>query len=82
MTKDKNILKLQEFLRAKKKQLVSVALPTKTYIELKKESSNKQKTIQEVIRQRLEEHSTDDITNEFILKKIEKFLNDVKTKKN
>jgi len=82
MTKDKNILKLQEFLRAKKRQLVSVALPTKTYIELKKESSNKQKTIQEVIRQRLEEHSTDDITNEFILKKIEKLINDVKTQKN
>jgi hypothetical protein len=82
MTKDKNILKLQEFLRAKKKQLVSVALPTKTYIELKKESSNKQKTIQSIIRQRLEEHSNDDITNEFILKKIEKLINDVKTQKN
>jgi hypothetical protein len=82
MTKDKNILKLQDYLRAKKKQLVSVALPTKTYIELKKESSNKQKTIQSIIRQRLEEHSNDDITNEFILKKIEKLINDVKTQKN
>ena len=82
MTNDKNILKLQEFLRAKKRQLVSVALPTKTYIELKKESSDKQKTIQEVIRQRLEEHSNDDITNEFIIKKIEKLINNVKTQKN
>ena len=82
MTKDKNILKLQEFLRAKKKQLVSVALPTKTYIELKKESSNKQKSVQQIIRERLEEHSTDDITNEFILKKIEKLINNVKTQKN
>ena len=77
---NKDILKLQEYLKAKKKQLVSVGLPTKVYIELKKESSNKQKTIQEVIRQRLEQHSTDSITNEFIIKKIERLINDVKTK--
>lgn len=77
---NKDILKLQEYLKAKKKQLVSVALPTKVYFEIKKESSSKQKTIQEVIRQRLEQHSSDSITNEFILKKIEKLINDVKTK--
>ena len=72
------VMKLQQYLKLKKKQLVSVGLPSQTYINLKKESHEKQKTIQHLIREKIESHSDDAITNEFVCKKIDKLIHDIR----
>lgn len=74
--------KLQNFIKAKKeqkaKQLIGVAVPQKTYIELKKESHIKQKSIQQVIRERLQAESKDTAKIEFVVNKIDKLLIEIK----
>jgi len=72
------VMKLQQYLKLKKKQLVSVGLPTQTYVNLKKESHEKQKTIQELIREKIESHSSDTITNDFVCAKIDHLIKQVR----
>jgi anionic cell wall polymer biosynthesis LytR-Cps2A-Psr (LCP) family protein len=69
----KEVEKLQDFLKLKKKQLVAVSLPIDIYIKLKKQSYEKQKTIQEIIRQKIENQLDDETINDYIQKSIEKF---------
>lgn len=74
--------KLQNFIKTKKeqkaKQLIGVAVPQKTYIELKQESKIKQKSIQQVIREKLQAESKDTAKIEFVVNKIDKLLNEIK----
>jgi hypothetical protein len=74
--------KLQYFIKNKKeqkaRQLIGVAVPQKTYIELKQESKIKQKSIQQVIREKLQAESKDTAKIEFIVNKIDKLLNEIK----
>ena len=69
----KEVEKLQDFLKLKKRQLVAVSLPIDIYIKLKKQSYEKQKTIQEIIRQKIENQLDDETINDYIQKSIEKF---------
>jgi hypothetical protein len=74
--------KLQQFIKNKKeqkaKQLIGVAVPQKTYIELKQESHIKQVSIQSIIRQKLQAESKDTAKIEFIVNKVDKLLNEIK----
>lgn len=74
--------KLQNFIKSKKeqkaKQLIGVAVPQKTYIELKKESHIQQKSIQEIIRTKLQAESKDNVKIEFVVNKIDTLLKEIR----
>ena len=73
-----SVIKLQNYLKSKKNQIVSVGLPSTMYVNLKKESHAKEKTMQQIIREKIELHSDDAITNEFVCKKIDRLIHDIR----